>query len=54
MVASLGLKDSGAIASARAAEIYGLDILAQNIQVHLLLSHFLSRSPSQIVFRDLN
>ncbi|KAG6695296.1 hypothetical protein I3843_09G090800 [Carya illinoinensis] len=32
MVASTGLRETGAIASAKAAEIYGLDILAENIQ----------------------
>ncbi|GAV85008.1 PDT domain-containing protein/ACT domain-containing protein [Cephalotus follicularis] len=32
IVASVGLKDTGAVASSRAAEIYGLDILAENIQ----------------------
>ncbi|XP_041028372.1 arogenate dehydratase/prephenate dehydratase 1, chloroplastic-like isoform X2 [Juglans microcarpa x Juglans regia] len=31
-VSSTGLRESGAIASARAAEIYGLEILAENIQ----------------------
>ena len=33
MVASTGLRDTGAVASARAAEIYGLDVLAEKIQV---------------------
>lgn len=37
MVASGGERDTGAIASARAAEIYGLNILADNVQVRLLL-----------------
>nr|XP_023927623.1 arogenate dehydratase/prephenate dehydratase 1, chloroplastic [Quercus suber]POE91703.1 arogenate dehydratase/prephenate dehydratase 1, chloroplastic [Quercus suber] len=32
MVASTGLRDTGAVASARAAEIYGLDVLAEKIQ----------------------
>lgn len=33
MVASEEVRDTGAVASARAAEIYGLDILAERIQV---------------------
>ncbi|KAG9132097.1 hypothetical protein Leryth_023700, partial [Lithospermum erythrorhizon] len=32
IVASQDIKDTGAVASARAAELYGLDILASNIQ----------------------
>lgn len=36
MVASFGLKDTGAVASAQAAEIYGLDILQEKIQVRLI------------------
>ncbi|XP_024019835.1 arogenate dehydratase/prephenate dehydratase 1, chloroplastic [Morus notabilis] len=32
MVASIGVRDTGAIASAQAAEIYGLDVLAEKIQ----------------------
>lgn len=35
MVASIGERDTGAVASAQAAEIYGLDILAEKIQVKL-------------------
>lgn len=33
MIALEGMRDTGAVASARAAEIYGLDILAEYIQV---------------------
>lgn len=33
MVASTSQRDTGAIASARAAEIYGLDVLSEKIQV---------------------
>ncbi|GJR66056.1 hypothetical protein Tco_0012121 [Tanacetum coccineum] len=33
IVASEGIRDTGAIASSQAAEIYGRDILAQNVQV---------------------
>lgn len=36
-MASSGKRDTGAIASARAAEIYGLNILAENVQVKLLI-----------------
>lgn len=35
MVASNHLRDAGVVASVRAAEIYGLNVLAQGIQVHL-------------------
>lgn len=38
IVASEGKRDTGAVASARAAEIYGLSILAERIQVRIL--HF--------------
>lgn len=34
-IAANGLRDTGAVASARAAEIYGLNILADGIQVKL-------------------
>lgn len=37
MIASIGERDTGAVASAQAAEIYGLDILAEKIQVRLFL-----------------
>lgn len=33
IVASEGVRETGAVASARAAEIYGLDVLAERIQV---------------------
>ncbi|CAL5342407.1 unnamed protein product [Camellia sinensis] len=42
LVASNELRDAGAVASARAAEIYGLDILAKRIQ-KLLVFHDLGR-----------
>lgn len=35
-VASNDLRDAGAVASARAAEIYGLNILAEGIQASFL------------------
>jgi arogenate/prephenate dehydratase len=35
MVASTGLRDTGAVASSRAAEIYGLEILSDKVQVRL-------------------
>jgi arogenate/prephenate dehydratase len=37
MVVANGERDTGAIASARAADIYGLNILLEKIQVRLLL-----------------
>lgn len=37
MVASTGLRDTGAVASSRAAEIYGLEILSDKVQVRLFL-----------------
>lgn len=39
-VASHGLRDAGVVASARAAEIYGLNILAERIQVTHCLALF--------------
>lgn len=36
MVDSEGLRETGAIASARAAAIYGLDVLDEGIQVRIL------------------
>ncbi|TXG55381.1 hypothetical protein EZV62_020637 [Acer yangbiense] len=39
-VASNGLKDAGVIASARAAEIYGLNILANGVQASFSLTFF--------------
>lgn len=38
-VASNGMYNAGVIASPRAAEIYGLNVLAENIQVKSLTSH---------------
>lgn len=37
MVATSGLRDTAGIASARAAAIYGLDVLDENIQVGIFL-----------------
>jgi prephenate dehydratase len=37
MVAASGERDSGVIASDRAAEIYGLNIILEKIQARLLL-----------------
>lgn len=37
MVASTGVRDTGAVASSRAAEIYGLQILSDKIQVKTIL-----------------
>lgn len=37
IVASEGIRDTGAVASSRAAEIYGLDILVERIQVEFFL-----------------
>ena len=36
------LKDTGAVASSSAAKIYGLNILAQDIQVYVVFCLFIS------------
>ncbi|XP_068323451.1 arogenate dehydratase/prephenate dehydratase 1, chloroplastic-like [Pyrus communis] len=38
MVASTGLRNTGAVASARAAKIYGLEILAEKIQTSVVFT----------------
>nr|GMD50517.1 arogenate dehydratase/prephenate dehydratase 1, chloroplastic [Ipomoea batatas] len=38
MVASEGARDTGAVESARAAEIYGLDVLAEHIQTSIVFT----------------
>ncbi|KAM4101899.1 hypothetical protein ACB094_05G180700 [Castanea mollissima] len=49
-VASTGLRDTGAVASARAAKIYGLDILAEKIQdVDNNITRFLILSREPII-----
>ncbi|XP_030948873.1 arogenate dehydratase/prephenate dehydratase 1, chloroplastic-like [Quercus lobata] len=49
-VASTGLRDTGAVASARAAKIYGLDILAEKIQdVDNNITRFLILSKEPII-----
>ncbi len=44
MVVSTGLRETGAVASARAAEIYGLDVLAEKIQVRLPFQFCISQA----------
>lgn len=51
-VSSTGKKDIGAIASVRAANIYGLDILAENIQVSSLRPLLINLFPREI-YQDI-
>ncbi|KAK6133292.1 hypothetical protein DH2020_032955 [Rehmannia glutinosa] len=50
IVASEGVRETGAVASARAAEIYGLDVLAERIQTSIVFS--LEEGPG-ILFKAL-
>lgn len=50
MVELEGVREKGAIASARAAAIYGLDVLAEGIQVRVLSDPYVNSSRSLFCF----